>query len=1255
SCFLLDYNGTCILTQARRASEGTQARRANKEHASRGGREPLRIGKYEVVSHVATGGMGAVYKAIDTELNRLVALKVLSPELAAKPAMLARFKREAVSAAKLRHDNIVAIYDSGDWNGTYFLALEFVDGKDLHDYVVEKGKLEYDEARDIAIQAACALDHAHSQDIVHRDIKPSNFLITRTAGRLQVKLTDMGLARQVSDDQFRVTKAGMTIGTVDYMAPEQARNSNKVDSRSDIYSLGCTMFHMLSGKCPFPAGSLAERILKHLQEEPPDIRKLNPQVPDGLARVLKKMLAKKPADRYQTPLELLHALQDPADFRAYLAKTSRLGELASFEPPKEAKKTDETPEPVVHATRLAQPVLEDGERRPKKKRFRDDEEDDQPRKRKAAVARWPAWWPAAAIAGVVFLGIIGWLAFGRGGGAPSNERVKIDEQPPVVPVVVKKGDDDTEVKPQGFVGPPLPDLPKLVHGESALDVAALRKEFLGPFAAAPTVPENAKVVRVSRLAPPGPDSFRSVAEALAGTMGDVVVEIHDQGPLHEATMPSINGRTVFLQGGAGFRPLLAWDVAASALPEKAPAHFLSLTDGDLHLDNLDLVLHWPDSRAQQAAVWFALQGGSLTARACTVSVAGKNSQGILFAQFKPPLPKGRGSEFDSQKPSAEAMFRCRLSRCFVRGADLVVLAADAVPLDVLIDECLLVTGNPATIQLKSGELDHTILRLIRSTLVTGQHVVHWQRGSSKTSAPRILGMAWDTILARANPATPRGDMFLVEGGSLANMNWRPVHCIYAGWRRLIHAADKSIDSGSQSLWRAHWGFADGDLDLSESWPGPLRAQLETLSPPLFDPADTPAAFAATSGPGWIGCSLGRLPSEPEAWHERTYERYTLPTLPLPETDEAPPIPDLGDGYYHGERIDLTKVDLGQYLTARLPAVKAAPKVVLHLAGKGKCVTSPLKVKDLPQLVLYFEPVADKEEPLTLIANPRSVNERAPFVDIENGSLELIHARIVLENRKVAAIPSHLLKITGGDLILNRCFLLGSLDKGPTTYQGLIRWEAGQADIIPTLVLKDTVLISARSLLEMRGPSPRVRLRNNVLLGWDQGLVFTPLYADRQTRFLLLENNTFACRKAALAFAAIAPDAPPIVVQAQGNFFVDCFAEEGRPARLLAIPPADLARGLVLWQGKGNAFDARFTRWLDRDGVTKAAPLAEWKKVWGSAGELSARLLDPSKAAKAFSLEPPSWSHLALPAGLGVGAPPYGADLVRLGLLKKKGN
>src|SRR5258707_1691123 len=276
------------------SSEGSQKR----------SRRGQRFGKYQILSHIATGGMGAVYKARDTELGRDVALKVLPPNMAAKPNMLERFKREAINAARLRHENIVTLYDWGKVKDTYFLALEFVEGIDLGEYINRKGRLDPEEARLIAIQAAHALNHAFQNGLVHRDVKPSNFLVSRPNGGLLVKLTDMGLSRATDDEDFRVTRAGTTVGTVDYMSPEQARDSGAADIRSDLYSLGCTLFHMLTGQTPFPDGGLAERLCKHMMDPPPNVRTFNPAISRDLAAGLNKLLAKKPEERYQTPAEL---------------------------------------------------------------------------------------------------------------------------------------------------------------------------------------------------------------------------------------------------------------------------------------------------------------------------------------------------------------------------------------------------------------------------------------------------------------------------------------------------------------------------------------------------------------------------------------------------------------------------------------------------------------------------------------------------------------------------------------------------------------------------------------------------------------------------------------------------------------------------------------------------------------------------------------------------------------------------------------
>jgi serine/threonine protein kinase len=270
----------------------------------------MRVGRYEIVAHLATGGMGEVYKARDLELGRIVALKILPARLAENATSLERFRREARHAARLSHKNIVTLYDWGQDGGTWFLALEFIDGIDLNSHINEKGHLGPQEAWAITLQATRALDHAFQQGITHRDIKPSNFLLLRQGRKLRVKLTDLGVARAVRDEDYRVTRAGTTVGTLDYLAPEQARDSALADIRSDIYSLGCTLYHMLAGHPPFPEGGLGERLFKHLQVEPPDVRLFNPEVPDALWWVMRRMLAKRPDDRFQTPSELLQALMD---------------------------------------------------------------------------------------------------------------------------------------------------------------------------------------------------------------------------------------------------------------------------------------------------------------------------------------------------------------------------------------------------------------------------------------------------------------------------------------------------------------------------------------------------------------------------------------------------------------------------------------------------------------------------------------------------------------------------------------------------------------------------------------------------------------------------------------------------------------------------------------------------------------------------------------------------------------------------------
>ena len=255
---------------------------------------------------IGVGGMGAVYRALDTKLDRQVALKLLPTDQAADPEVVARFYQEGRSAARLDHENIARVYGIGKDGAYHYIAFEFIEGKTLRQRAESTGPLPIKEAVHIALEIAQALVHASERGVVHRDIKPSNIIIT-PSGR--AKLVDMGLARRFErDGDNGLTQSGMTLGTFDYISPEQVRDPRDVDVRSDLYSLGCTMFQMLTGRPPFPGGTVLQKLIQHQEELPADVRTLNPLVPAELANIVVKLMAKDRDRRHQTPEHLVRDL-----------------------------------------------------------------------------------------------------------------------------------------------------------------------------------------------------------------------------------------------------------------------------------------------------------------------------------------------------------------------------------------------------------------------------------------------------------------------------------------------------------------------------------------------------------------------------------------------------------------------------------------------------------------------------------------------------------------------------------------------------------------------------------------------------------------------------------------------------------------------------------------------------------------------------------------------------------------------------------
>ena len=263
------------------------------------------LADFNVLRRLGSGGMGQVYLAEQLSLKRKVALKILRADLAADPTSLQRFKAEAEAVAKVNHTNIVQVYAFGAIDGLPYMALEYVEGRNLREFVEKKGPPELLVALSIMRQTAAALQRASEAGIVHRDVKPENILLNRKA---EVKVTDFGLSRCLGDPQpLHLTQSGVTMGTPQYMSPEQAEGK-PLDSRTDIYSFGVTSYFMLAGQPPFDGATAFEVAMKHARDEPPPLASIRPDLPAALCALVHKMMAKDPANRHQTGKELLRDL-----------------------------------------------------------------------------------------------------------------------------------------------------------------------------------------------------------------------------------------------------------------------------------------------------------------------------------------------------------------------------------------------------------------------------------------------------------------------------------------------------------------------------------------------------------------------------------------------------------------------------------------------------------------------------------------------------------------------------------------------------------------------------------------------------------------------------------------------------------------------------------------------------------------------------------------------------------------------------------
>ncbi|MCW8132753.1 MAG: protein kinase [Planctomycetota bacterium] len=420
-----------------------------------GQKSKIKIAGYEIIEKVGQGGMGAVFKARQVSLDRIVALKILSPKLAADKSFCERFVKEARAVAKLSHPNIIVGIDVGQQDKYFYFAMEFVEGETALRILRDSGPFGEERAIDVALQIAKALDHAHKHGMIHRDIKPDNIMITP---RSEAKLCDLGLAKMTEGDPSQ-SRGNVAVGTPHYIAPEQARGESGIGITADIYALGASLYHMTCGATLFQGKSSRDIMAQHLTDEAPNVRKLRPEISEPFSRLLEKMLAKNPKDRHAAPADLIEDLERVRDRKPIKAPLNPIAKTSMEKAPKAARGITTGPRsPVERSTTGPRMPVNGAEigTGPKK----------------ATSARGQPLLIAAVVV-VLGLGVGIGLAISGGGQKPpatpsTRETAKKDPPPETVatPVAAKKDPEPEAKRPD-----PEPEAPPAKSGWEPLDKA----------------------------------------------------------------------------------------------------------------------------------------------------------------------------------------------------------------------------------------------------------------------------------------------------------------------------------------------------------------------------------------------------------------------------------------------------------------------------------------------------------------------------------------------------------------------------------------------------------------------------------------------------------------------------------------------------------------------------------------------------------------------------------------------------------------
>lgn len=855
----------------------------------------IRLGHFTIQRRIGIGGMGSVFLATDEQLRRNVALKVLSPSLTGDPGAVLRFQNEARAAARLDHDNIARIFFYGEDGGLHYIAYEYIPGSNLRDVIRSKDRLAPAEAVNYTMQLAAALSHTAAAGVIHRDIKPSNVLIT-PQGR--AKLVDLGLARKESTDaSAELTVAGTTLGTFDYISPEQAKDPRSVDVRSDIYSLGCTLYHMLTGEPPYPEGTVLQKLLDHQGKEPPDPMRKNRRVPPALSAIVQKMMASEPRKRYSSPAKLLSDLLKvarllgtgavPIDGQVWLTATradqqvwqGNIGWIATAAAllflviamerfPSLSRRLD--PRATGSSATAGNTNASPGSRLAVPPDVPMQATTSSPLNTTVSSGTSPDM--SNSVAGTPR------AATSSTGVSPaiSTQIPRVDQGPPQkifddLPILSRLPGGDTEFvstpSPEKSRAPSVPDMRP--DSGSPTDVAGTARST--PVVSAPGngVGETRPVIAIV-----GGKAYDSLEAACSEAKDGTIIELRYNGSRgqYETPIRLTNKENVIIRSGVGYRPIV--EFAPVEPPADAESRMITVTGGSLQLINVDVILTVPERvNANRWAVFSLEQPRELQLRDVTVTLVNPGNQPACVIEHKAaPGPGVSNMEIMKNGTAVEAP-RVYISDSLLRGeCDLILLKDPVAGRFQLKDAVVAIQGAllhaNCQAEISKSETDRVTLDLDSTTCLVSDGLI-LAEGSNQLMdhTPPMTVTARDNIFW-CDPGHPL--IAMMDAVDLMEMERR---FKWSGDRNHYDAVNifwqlgglqgatpaKQLDfDGWRNFWRSGEGAASVNLPVKwrlksskRIWSKMNYSAVEFDSNPLADPIS-----------GVPGASLSKLPPPP---------------------------------------------------------------------------------------------------------------------------------------------------------------------------------------------------------------------------------------------------------------------------------------------------------------------------------------------------------------------------------------------------------